>query len=215
VVHAGRLYCERIDPSFWAEPVNALSNAAFLIGAAFAYRNWRRASSDDIAALLLIGVTALVGLGSFAFHTLATRGAALLDILPIAVFIHGYLFVALRRFIGLGCLASLAIVVAFFAFREGLATVLPRGLLNGSVGYLPALAAMLVIGWIVRATRAGKTVLAAAAVFAVSLTFRTIDLAVCTSLPFGTHAAWHTLNAVVLYLLVRAAIDAGPVSVRE
>jgi hypothetical protein len=74
---------------------------------------------------------------------------------------------------------------------------------------------MLVIGWIVRTTRAGRMMLAAAAVFAVSLTFRTVDLAVCASLPLGTHAAWHTLNAVVLYLLVRAAIDAGPVSVRE
>jgi hypothetical protein len=209
------LYCERTDPSFWAEPINALSNAAFLIAAAFAYRDWRRGGNDDIAALLLIGVAALVGLGSFAFHTLATRGAALLDIMPIAVFIHGYLYVALRRFVSLRCIAALAIVVAFFAFSEGLAAILPRGLLNGSVGYLPALAAMLVIGWIVRTTRAGRMMLAAAAVFAVSLTFRTVDLAVCASLPLGTHAAWHTLNAVVLYLLVRAAIDAGPVSVRE
>ena len=25
------LYCERLGPSFWAEPVNAFSNAAFLI----------------------------------------------------------------------------------------------------------------------------------------------------------------------------------------
>jgi Ceramidase len=209
------LYCERTDPSFWAEPVNALSNAAFLIAAAFAYRDRRRAGSHDIATLLLIAVTVLVGLGSFAFHTLATRGAALLDVIPIAVFIHGYLYVAIRRFIGLGCLASLAIVVAFFAFREGLAAILPRGLLNGSAGYLPALAAMLVVGGLVRSTPAGRMLLWAAVVFAVSLTFRTIDLAVCAGLPLGTHALWHGLNAVVLYLLVRAAIDAGPVSARE
>lgn len=202
------LYCERTDPSFWAEPVNALSNAAFLIAAAVAYRDWRR-RGDDIAALLLIGVTVLVGLGSFAFHTLATRGAALLDTIPIALFIHGYLYVALRRFVGLGAVLSLAIVVAFFAFSHGLSQVLPRGLLNSSVGYLPALAAMLAVGWIVREQAAGRALLRTAAVFGVSLTFRTIDLWICASVSLGTHALWHVLNALVLYLLLRAAITAG------
>jgi hypothetical protein len=204
------LYCERTDPSFWAEPVNALSNAAFLIAAAFAYRDWRARSSDDIAALLLIGVTVLVGLGSFAFHTLATRGAALLDTVPIALFIHGYLYVAMRRFIGLGIVFSLVIVVAFFALTQGLSAMLPRGLLNSSVGYLPALAAMLVVGGIVRTTPAGRMLLWTAAVFAVSLTFRTVDLTVCPSVPLGTHALWHGLNAIVLYLLIRAAIETRP-----
>jgi len=27
-------YCERVGPGLWAEPLNAVSNAAFLIGAA-------------------------------------------------------------------------------------------------------------------------------------------------------------------------------------
>ena len=201
------LYCERTDPSFWAEPVNALSNAAFLIAAAIAYRDWRR-RGDDLAVLLLIAVTALVGLGSFAFHTLATRGAVLLDVIPIALFIHGYLYVALRRFVGVGIVWSLAIVVAFFAVTQALTAVLPRGLLNSSVGYLPALAAMLTIGWVVRAAAPGRALLRAAAVFAVSLTFRTVDLMVCASLPVGTHPLWHMLNAVVLYMLLRAAIRA-------
>ncbi|MPZ58525.1 MAG: hypothetical protein GEU91_18935 [Rhizobiales bacterium] len=205
------LYCERTDPSFWAEPVNALSNAAFLLAAYVAYVHWHR-RGDDVAALLLIIVTALVGLGSFAFHTLATRGAVLLDVIPIALFIHGYLYVALRRFVGLGIVLSLAIVVAFFSVTQGLTAMLPRGLLNSSVGYLPALTAMLTVGWIVRAKAAGRTILWAAAMFAVSLTFRTIDLWVCAGLPLGTHALWHILNAVVLYLLLQALIVAGPPS---
>ena len=207
------LYCERTDPSFWAEPLNAMSNAAFLIAAAVAYGAWRR-QGNDLAALLLIVTTALVGLGSFAFHTLATRGAALLDTIPIALFIHGYLYVALRRFVQLGIVLALAIVVGFFAFTNGLVSVLPRGLLNSSVGYLPALAAMLVVGWIVRGETAGRTILKAAGVFAVSLTFRTVDLWICPSLPMGTHAIWHLLNAVVLYLLLRAAIFVPAASIK-
>ena len=53
---------------------------------------------------------------------------------------------------------------------------------------------------------AGRALLAAATIFAVSLAFRSIDLAVCPRWPLGTHVAWHGLNAVVLFLLVRAAI---------
>ena len=34
-------YCERLGPAFWAEPVNALTNAAFPIAAWVAWRRWR------------------------------------------------------------------------------------------------------------------------------------------------------------------------------
>ena len=91
------LYCERVDASFWAEPVNALTNLAFLVAAAAAYAAWRRSEARDPFGLALIGVTVAIGLGSFAFHTLATRGAALLDVIPIAIFVYGYLLFALRR----------------------------------------------------------------------------------------------------------------------
>jgi hypothetical protein len=191
-----------------------VSNAAFLIAAAVAYRDWR-SQDHDVAALLLIVVLALIGFGSFAFHTLATRGAALLDIIPIALFIHGYLYVALRRFVGFGIVLSLVLVAAFFASTQVMAAVQPRGLLNGSVGYLPALAAMLVIGWSVRSGPDGQALLGAGGVFAVSLTFRTVDLWVCDGLTIGTHAAWHVLNAVMLYWLLHAVISQRQPSGRE
>src|SRR3979411_2505706 len=91
------LYCERTDASFWAEPVNALTNLAFLVAAAAAYLAWRRSTARDPFALALIGVTVAIGLGSFAFHTLATRGAVLLDVIRIAIFVPGYLLFSLRR----------------------------------------------------------------------------------------------------------------------
>src|SRR6187401_2005546 len=91
------LYCERLSPSFWAEPVNAISNIAFLIAAVTAFVKWRQVARDDLPALALIGVVFVIGLGSFAFHTLATRGAMLLDVGPIGVFIYGYFLLALRR----------------------------------------------------------------------------------------------------------------------
>jgi len=201
------LYCERTDPSFWSEPANALTNGAFLLAAAAAYVLWRR-TGRDWAALALIVVAALVGIGSFLFHTFATRGAALFDTIPIAVFIYGYLFLALRRFLGLGLVPAGAILLAFVALSHGLAWVVPRGFLNGSYAYLPALAALLAVGLLAPEGAPRRLMLLAAATFAVSVTFRSIDMAVCGALPLGTHFLWHSLNGVVLYLLLRAAVKA-------
>src|SRR5579871_1409996 len=104
------LYCERTDPSFWAEPANALTNVAFLIAAAAAFWSWRRVGGRDGPALALIVVVVAVGLGSFTFHTVATRGAVFADIIPIAIFIYGYLLLALRRFLHLSFALSAAIL---------------------------------------------------------------------------------------------------------
>jgi hypothetical protein len=200
------LYCERTDPSFWAEPFNAVTNASFLIAALVALVQWRR-GGNDWPVLALIVVTFAIGIGSFIFHTVATSGAAKFDTIPIAVFIYGYLLLALRRYLGLSLVMSIAILVAFSAFNYVEAALVPVGALNGSHAYLPALAALLAVAWPVRASRAGRLMFAAAGILAASLTFRSIDMAVCDALPFGTHFIWHSLNGLALYLLLRAALD--------
>lgn len=202
------LYCERTDPSFWAEPFNAVTNAAFLIAALVAFVQWRRAGANDWPVLALIAVTFAIGVGSFIFHTVATSGAAKFDTIPIAIFIYGYLLLALRRFLGLSLLVSFSILVAFSAFNYIEAMIVPRGALNGSHAYLPALAALLAVAWPVRRQEAGRWLFAAAATLAVSLTFRSIDMALCDAWPLGTHFLWHSLNGLALYLLLRAALSA-------
>src|SRR5262249_31125185 len=107
------LYCERVTPSFWAEPLNALSNIAFLIAACAAYDLWRRGGKGDPAILTLIGVVAVVGLGRLSFHNLATQGAMLLDVTPIGFFIYGYFLLALRRFLVLSWPLALTLLGSF------------------------------------------------------------------------------------------------------
>ncbi|HEV2558892.1 MAG TPA: ceramidase domain-containing protein [Microvirga sp.] len=208
-------YCERTDPSFWAEPVNAVTNGAFLIAAAAAFGLWRRAGGRDGPALWLIAVIATVGIGSFLFHTFANRWSLLADVIPIAVFIYSYFVLALRRYLGLGALAAGAATLAFAAFGMGFdfgwEAVFGAYNLNGSVGYLPAALALVGVGALAIARgrrRAGQGLLLAAAVFALSLTFRSVDETFCAALPLGTHFLWHTLNAVVLFVLTRTAIEA-------
>ena len=202
------LYCERLDPSFWAEPINAVTNASFLIAAIVAFVQWRRAGGQDWPALILIAVTFAIGVGSFIFHTVATRGAALFDTVPIAVFIYGYLCLALQRFIGLPLWTALGLVAVFAVLSYVESALVPRGTLNGSHAYLPALAALMLVGWLARDDKPRRLLLSAAAVFALSIVFRSIDQTLCQALPLGTHFLWHTLNGLVLYLLLRGALTA-------
>ncbi len=208
-------YCERRGHEVWAEPLNALTNIAFLLAAAGALALWRRLGGRDLPVLALIGVTALVGVGSFIFHTLATRGAMLLDVIPIALFIYGYFFLALRRFFRLGALVSAGATLAFAAVSV-LAQESFHGL-RGSVAYLPALGAMAGFAaalWS-RDRPTARRLALAALVFAISLTLRTVDADVCPAFPYGAHFFWHLLNAVVLWLLPRAAMLASRDAERE
>jgi 4-amino-4-deoxy-L-arabinose transferase-like glycosyltransferase len=200
------IYCERADASFWAEPVNALTNLAFLVAAGAAYLAWRRSEERDRFALALIGVTLAIGAGSFAFHTLATRGAVLLDVIPIAIFVYGYLLFGLRRIFCLAARPALAIVAGFAITSQAFAYALPAGTLNGSGEYLPPLAALMAVGLSARSITQRRLILSAGAIFTCSLFLRTVDREACALFPLGTHFLWHLLNAAVLYLLLRSAI---------
>jgi hypothetical protein len=148
-----------------------------------------------------------VGFGSFAFHTLATRGAMWLDVIPIGLFIYGYFLLAMRRFLLLSWSSALMLLVGFIALSTGLGSLIPREALNGSSGYLPALAALIILGSNLRRNRVGQTLLVAAGLFVVSLAFRIVDLDVCAAWPLGTHFLWHVLNAAVLYTVIWAAVE--------
>ena len=178
-----------------------------------------------------------IGLGSLAFHLYADQGTSLADVLPISVFMLVYLGFALNRFLGVPPGFTVLLVIGFAAIVAltmqiqcgqgaigfpGAALKDAKPCLNGSLFYLPALAALIVVGLILheRGQKAAPWLLWAAAIFAISITLRSLDLAFCDKVliegrKVGTHFAWHILNALTLFLLLRASLDAGPVSVTE
>ena len=107
-------YCERLGPGLLAEPLNAATNAAFLLAASLAFAEWRRNPADR-PALALIAMMAVIGVGSGLFHTFANAWSNLADVIPIAIFVHAYLFVALRRLLGLSRRAALGWLAVFVA----------------------------------------------------------------------------------------------------
>src|SRR4051794_32860977 len=93
------LYCERLGPGLWAEPLNALSNAAFFVAAFFLFRLYEQCFGDEryLDVQRLIRLIVVVGIGSTIFHTIATRWAMAADVLPIVLFLLWYLAVFLMR----------------------------------------------------------------------------------------------------------------------
>jgi len=192
-------YCERLDPGFWAEPVNAVTNAAFLIAATLMVVRLRGAHLP--LANLLVAVLTLIGLGSFLFHTFSTRWAGVADIAPILVFILVYIFAATRDLLGLAPKWAALAVALFFPYAA--ATVPLFALVPGigsSAGYAPVpvlIAAYAGVLWN-RAPATAHGLAIGAGVLVLSLTARTLDLPLCGMLPLGTHFLWHILNAVML-----------------
>ena len=204
------IYCERTSPALDAEPVNALTNVAFLISAGCAWRLQSVHRHLAAATLIrtMITVIAIIGLGSFLFHTVATRWAEWGDVVPILIFMLLYLWFVLGSFFGWPPWLKLAALTVFTAVTLSLEAAVPSAFLRGGALYLPALAALIAIGAALYRMQppAGKAMFAAAAVFVLSFAFRTLDNPICGTFPLGTHFMWHILNAVLLYLLVRTGI---------
>jgi hypothetical protein len=215
------IYCERLGPGLLAEPLNAVTNLSFFLAAWLAHRAAKAAGRLDATTWILIGLTAAVGVGSTLFHTFAQRWAGAADVIPILLFIVTYIGFAVWRYFGARAGEALALALAFpfFAggFRSAAAAALPPAF-NPAIGYMPALLALLLCGVLLafRRRAAGWWLLATAAVFTASLTFRSLDQRLCDSFPMGTHFMWHVLNGVVLGTLLFAWIRHGarPVAAR-
>ena len=224
-------YCERgSNGALWAEPFNAATNGGFLLAALIALLVLVRRPKDAQSAdhFLLIALVFLIGLGSAAFHVFADRITGLGDVVPIGVFMLVYLGFALNRFLRVPPGWTVLVVIGFTALAavtmqlrcwnggvgfagEGVANAGPC--LNGSIGYLPALLAIVVVGVLLRERRhpAALYLLWAAAIFVVSIALRSLDFVLCDRVVIdgrnvGTHFIWHLLNALTLFLLLLASL---------
>lgn len=198
------IYCERLVSGLWAEPLNALTNIAFFVAAFFAFTLAKRLGTLDWRSVVLISLLCLIGAGSTAFHIFATKTTMMMDVIPILLYQIAFICMYARYAIKLswpkgGALFALFIVSSLAADK------IPAHYMNGSLSYAPAFVFLLSFAlWHMKNVAEEKTVLfIAAAVFALSLTFRSIDMAICSAIPIGTHFLWHCLNGVVLYLTTR------------
>ncbi len=206
-------YCERVEPGFWAEPLNALTNLAFLIGALLV---WNRLSKGgDLQARVLAVILAMIGIGSFLFHTFATRWAALTDVLPIAAFVLYFLYLANRYCLEMRVLPALLTTLLFFVYAP--AATWAIGVILPGIGASAAYASIALLIFIYaglawrRDPDTGAGLAFGGTALVISIGFRIADLPLCDLIPVGTHIMWHLLNAVMLswmILVMRSRIAA-------
>jgi len=193
------VYCERTDLSFWAEPLNAISNAAFIMAALGMV--WRLRGSGLVGGYLLASILAAIGVGSFLFHTFATTWALLADVVPIGIFILVYLFLVTRDFLGMpvwgaalataGYLPYAALVTPFF-------NALPFFEISNFYWTVPLLIFAVSFAVRRRSPITAQGMVLGAAVLCVSIAVRSLDITLCKTIPIGTHILWHIFNGVML-----------------
>lgn len=199
-------YCERTDAGFWSEPVNAVTNLAFVL---VAILMWQR-SGRETPALVLSTILCLIGLGSFLFHTFATGWAAVLDTTPILAFVLVYIFLANRDFWEWpGWVAAIG-ALAFVPYA-GLITpafeALPFFHVSSFYWSLPLLIGVYAILLRNRAASTAKGLAIGAGILCLSLTARSLDMGICAAIPLGTHFLWHILNAIMLGWMIEVWLN--------
>ena len=195
------IYCERLDIGIWAEPINAVTNVAFILAAIIMWLRCKNLVEGKILSFLLFSI----GCGSFLFHTYAQTWAALLDVMAIFIFILTYIFVANRRFLVWSKMVSLIGVILFFPYQLLLVSILSNiQFFGSSVQYIPVAILIFIYSGLLRKSEPNlsRGLFIGAAILCLSIISRTVDEPLCSILSVGTHFVWHILNAIMLSWMI-------------
>ena len=203
--------CERHAEGWLAEPLNVLSSLAFMFVAVKIYRYYHRHEDLerrwiwDIHALTFL--TFIIGFNSVVFHAFPNPTTELMDTLAIVMFIVIYFWSVLFRIGRCNPFQATVSFVAFVGFSHILVAQFPNAL-NDSIGYLSSMIALIMIAVYLhlKARPSSQHFMLAAIIGVCSLFCRAIDRAVCPMLDVGTHFLWHTLNATLLYILLKQIV---------
>ena len=210
------IYCERNSkPDFMAEPLNLITNIAFVIGAIMVFKMlkfYKLISAKNWDIILLTAILATIGFGSGSFHSMPSTLTQTLDVIPIEAFIFIYLAVFFVRVIGVKPIFTVFILGAFLGVTILFGKNFSASTLNGTIMYVPTylmLIVMVLIMGFVKQNPLYLHLINTAVIWTFSLAFRTMDMQICSyTHNIGTHFMWHILNAVVLYrMLVLVVMD--------
>lgn len=203
--------CERHGLGWMAEPLNVFSSLAFIVVAITIYRYYKREEDIqnrriwDIHALTFL--TFIIGINSVVFHAFPGPTTELLDTLAIVLFIILYFWSVLFRIGRCNLFQASICFVAFVGGSHMLVSQFPNAL-NDSIGYLSSMIALIIIAvhLHLKARPSSQYFMLAAITGICSLFCRAIDKEICALLPVGTHFIWHTLNATLLYILLKQLV---------
>lgn len=189
-------YCEMTDFTYWSEPINAVTNLAFIVAALIM---WRRAERVPIARVLC-GILFAIGIGSYLFHTHATQWAALSDVAPIWIFILTYLFAVNRDMVPMHwswAAFGTALFVPYAAIMVPVLNQIPFLRISNFYWTVPILLLIYAV-YLRDQDQIARGFVIGAAIVCISIIVRSVDEILCDAIPMGTHFNWHILNAIML-----------------
>ncbi|MEM9900384.1 MAG: hypothetical protein AAF865_03500 [Pseudomonadota bacterium] len=207
-------YCERMDFTFWGEPINAVSNAAFVIAALWMWMRIERLGAGDAAGIgkVLCAMLAGTGVGSFLWHTFATAWAVSIDVAFIALFTLTYIYAANRYFWELGVWLAGFGALLFLPYASVVGSAfaqLPFFEISFFYWPIPLLIFAYGIALWQRRPATGRGLVLGASLLVVSLFFRSIDEAICDHVHVGSHFLWHVLNGIMLGWMIEVLRRVG------
>ena len=194
-------YCDRIDASFWSEPLNAVTNVVFLMAAIWVLRREELNNKARALAFLL----GMIGIASFLFHSVATAWAGALDVLFILLFTLLYIFVATEDFLGLSRRSALVVTLGYFPLSVVVELLtLPLSFLGSTRIYIPILVLITLYSLILykKFPYLSRGLAMGALLLTISMFARSVDLPLCETIPTGTHFLWHVINAIMLAWMI-------------
>lgn len=203
------LYCERTDTHLLSEPLNLISNLAFIVAGYMILRNTRAQDSyQNVSKTKLLAWQIIaVGIGSGLFHSFANRWSQLCDVMPIGILLLTYIWLFCRHVASLNWLLSAGAIILFLVLSAAVALLADPLASNGGQFYFGTWITLLALSFYLSGrgnAHSSRPMLLATLLFALSIFMRTVDLKICDEWPWGTHVFWHILNAFVLYLVINA-----------
>lgn len=199
-------YCERIDATFFSEPVNLTTNLGFVIVGIYAYimlvpkvKRYR----GHIKYFSLMSI--IIGFGSALFHSLANLWSQAADVIPIVIFLFSYVLFYFSKILTYSIKKSLSCFMIYLIISGLFVFLIPTELTNNSSFYLGTLGMLAFMGK--NEPFGSRYYYVASLFFALALCFRGIDMSVCEYWPLGTHFLWHTLNSLVILFTLLAAVQ--------
>jgi hypothetical protein len=199
-------YCERLTDAFWAEPINALSNGAFLISATAVYLLLKKHKLSGYYTILPYQL-AIVAIGSFLWHTARNPITHILDGSLLYIFI-GTVFLFLLKLLTnkwswawAGLIGLVSFQVAVFIFVPILKDTPIRHIITLLIFGLLSI-------WVSQKVRkVPLSMIIALCLYVGAILAKGMDLGVCDIFPIGTHFLWHTLGAAAGYYSVISLVN--------
>lgn len=193
------------------EPINTWTNLAPIAAGLLALWLLRRQRVAGAVPWVLAVLLLSTGVGSFVWHGFHSRPALTIETASGLLFFLCYLFWWARRL--WGWRVGFAAGLVFLAVAIGQFFVLrPDGALE--VGFRVIAVTLLFGAMLLWATarQFGRTIwrigAASLGLAAAAASFRSLDLAACEVVPFGTHFLWHILLALAAYTAIRTVVAA-------